>query len=638
MTEKSIAEDNARGLADLSKTVARAASNFRPPEQLTVTQWADKYRRLSPENSAEPGRWKTGRTPYLEEIMDAFTDPRIHRITVVASSQVGKTEAELNMLGYAMDIDPGPIMFVLPNTRPVAETFSKRRVSAMIRDTPRLRKKVADAKGRDGNNTIFNKTYPGGMLTITGANSPSNLASTPCRYVFGDERDRWPRSAGAEGDPWGLVKARTITFYNYKMVEVSTPTIKGCSVIEESFLEGSQEYWSTECPHCHEYSFIRFGNIRFKHTKTVKNGKNQYTVEEIEYVCPVCGCISSEKEIRRQPKKWIAKNPEAYKRGHRSFWINAFSSPWLSWEELILRYLAADGDPEELKTVYNTLFGELWEDRTGLLDEDGLLARREEYEAELPDGVLCLTCGVDTQNNRLEYEVVGYGYHRENWGIEKGVIMGKPDEDETWERLDGVIDRVWKFKNGRGLKTSITFVDSGGNYTQEVYAQCKKRFHKKVFAIKGANRENTPYISIPKLVNILDEEKRVIGKTWLYYIGVDAGKEKIMSGLEVQQPGSRYSHFPLDEERGYDYNFASGLLSEVLSFNGRRWEWKKIPGHERNEALDCRNYANAAFKALNPNLEAIEQKLKEEVPKKKTKMVKKRQPKRNASSLLEEEW
>ena len=212
-------------LDNLLKTISRAVINFRPPEQLTVAQWADKYRWLSSENSAESGRWKTSRTPYLEEIMNAFTDPKVHRLAVAASSQVGKTELELNMLGYAIDIDPGPIMFVMPNTKPVAEEFSKRRVSAMIRDTPRLRKKVADVKSRNGNNTIFTKAYPGGMLTITGANSPSNLASTPCRYVFGDERDRWPKSAGTEGDPWGLVEARTTTFYNYKMVEVSTPTI-----------------------------------------------------------------------------------------------------------------------------------------------------------------------------------------------------------------------------------------------------------------------------------------------------------------------------------------------------------------------------------------------------------------------------
>ena len=628
--------DEIENLSNLIKTFAKAVSNFRPPEQLTVTEWADKYRRLSRENSAEAGRWKTSRTPYLEEIMNAFTDPKVHRIAVAASSQVGKTEVELNMLGYAIDIDPGAIMFILPNSKPVAEEFSKRRVSAMIRDTPRLRRKVADVKSRNGNNTIFNKTYPGGMLTITGANSPANLASTPCRYVFGDERDRWPKSSGTEGDPWGLVEARTITFYNYKMVEVSTPTIKGFSTIEDSFNSGTQEYWCVECPHCHEYNFVKFGNIVYDYTSTVKNGKKQYTITRIEYVCPVCGCISTESEIRKQPKKWVAENPDAYKKGVRSFWINAFSSPWVQWEKLILQYLEADNDPNKLQTVYNTKFGQLWEHRTGTVDEDTLLKRREEYDAELPDGVLYLTCGVDTQKNRLEYEVVGYGFFKENWGIKKGFLMGKPDEDEVWEKLDGIIDRLWKFKNGRGIKVSVTFVDSGGGYTQEVYSQCKRRAGKNVFAIKGANREGTPYTSPPRLVKIFDKDRNVIGKTWLYYLGVDAGKEKIISGLEIQQPGRRYSHFPLDEERGYDYDFARSFLSEQLIPEGNRLVWKKIPGHERNEAFDCRNYANAASEILNPNLEKLAERIRNpEMEEKKKKKVK-RQPARRASSLFDD--
>lgn len=638
MTGKTMKTVETEELRALKKTIKKAVANFKPPEQLTVTQWANKYRKLSGENSAESGRWKTNRTPYLEEIMNAFTDPKVHRIVLVASSQVGKTEMELNMLGYAIDIDPGPIMFVLPNTKPVAEEFSKRRVSAMIRDTPRLRRKVADVKSRNGNNTIFNKSYPGGMLTITGANSPSNLASTPCRYVFGDERDRWPKSAGTEGDPWGLVEARTTTFYNYKMVEVSTPTIKGNSAIEDSFNTGTQEYWSTACPHCHEYNYIIFENINFEYEVTVKNGKKQFKVTKIEYICPICGCISAESEMRKQPKKWIAKNPDAYQNGVRSFWINAFSSPWVQWKKLILQFLEADGDPEKLKTVFNTKFGKLWEHRTGSVDEDALLNRREEYNAELPEGVLCLTCGVDTQDNRLEYEVVGYGYHKENWGIEKGIIMGKPDEEDVWERLDGIIDKVWKFKNGKGLKISLTFVDSGGHYTQEVYTQCAKRLTKKVFAIKGANKEGVPYVAPPKQVNIHDKQKNVIGKAWLYYIGVDAGKEKIMYGLEVQQPGKRYSHFPLDEEKGYDYNFAKGLLSEEMVYKNKKWVWDKIPGHERNEPLDCRNYANAAFEALNPNLEEIERKLKDITLEKKPERKIKRQPKRRASLFDGEDW
>ena len=282
-------------------------------------------------------------------------------------------------------------MFVVPNTKPIAEDFSKRRIAPMIRDTKSLRDKVADVKSRKSNNTIFNKSYPGGMLTITGANSPSNLASIPCRYVFGDERDRWPKSAGTEGDPWRLVEARTNTFYNYKMIEVSTPTIKGASNIEDAFNTGTQEYWSVQCPHCGEYFFITFNNIRFETEVKKVNGKKQFKVSDINCACTHCGCASTEQTIRKQPKKWIANNPDAYEKGVRSFWINAFVSPWMTWEKIILKFLDAGSDPEKLRTVYNTLFGQLWEDRSCETDEEQLLARRELYHADLPEGVLCLT-------------------------------------------------------------------------------------------------------------------------------------------------------------------------------------------------------------------------------------------------------
>lgn len=621
-------------IKDLNATIKKSVCNFKPPENLTVTEWSNKYRRLSVENSAEPGRWKTSRTPYLEEIMNAFTDPKVHRIAVAASSQVGKTECEMNMLGYAIDIDPGPIMWIMP-TVDNARDFSKRRIAPMIRDTKPLRGKIAKAKSRDGENAVLKKAYPGGMLTMTGSNSPAALSSTPSRYVFGDERDRWAKDAGGEGDPWGLVEARTITFYNYKMVEVSTPTIKGYSAIETAFDTGTQEYWSVQCPHCGEYHFIKFDNIKFEHHSNKINGKKQYIVDKAEYCCPECGCISSESQIRHQPKKWIAKNPDAYKNGVRSFWINAFSSPWMSWKTLVLRFLEAKDDPEKLKTVYNTLFGELWEDRGGLEDEDEMLARREPYDAELPDGVLCLTCGVDTQGNRFEYEVVGYGRFGENWGIERGIIMGDPEDEETWERLDGVIDRTYQYKNGSRLKISLTFIDSGGNRTQDVYEQCNRRKNKRVFAIKGKGGEGVPFTSPPSKVNIVRDDN-IVGKAWLYNIGTDAGKEHIMSGLKVkrkegEEVNPRYSHFPLDEARGYDSLFFSGLLSEKMVYSEGKWKWKVLPGHKRNEALDCRNYANAAFRVLKPNMDALYRRQKGIKVEEEKKPIRKKQQRRRVA-------
>ena len=636
-------------IKDLNRTLKSALLNFKPPEQITVKEWADKYRRLSPENSAEPGRWRTDRTPYLEEIMDAFTDPKVRRIAVAASSQVGKTEMEMNMLGYAIDIDPGPIMWVTP-TQDNAEDFSKRRIAPMIRDTRPLKRKIEPSKSRSRDNTVLKKKYPGGMLTMTGSNSPANLASTPCRYVFGDELDRWTKDAGGEGDPWALLEARTTTFFNHKMVQVSTPTIKGRSTIETAFLIGTQEYWSAECPHCGEYHFVKFDNIHFEHEVRVVGGKKQFDIKKINFCCPNCGCLSSEKEIKKAPHKWIAQNPDAYKNGIRSFWINAFSSPWMDWYKIVLRFLEADGDPEKLKTVFNTLLGELFEDRGELLTEDQMMNNREYYKAELPDGVLCLTCGVDTQDNRLEYEVVGHGYFGEEWGIEKGIILGKPDEEDkpelesVWSRLDRVIDKEWTYENGKKLKISLTFVDSGGHYTQEVYEQCAKRLGKRVFAVKGKGGEGIPYISPPSKVKIVKEDakgrKVVTGKAYLYIIGVDSGKEKIMSSLKVQEPGARYYHFPKQEEKGYDSNYFKGLLSEKMTYKNRKWQWEKLPGHERNEPLDMRNYANAAFQILNPNLEHIEKMLK--TPSKELEIIKKKPKKQikkqKKNQLRNDDW
>lgn len=604
----------------VDKTVSKAFSNFRPPEDLTVSQWAERYRVLSRESSAEAGPWNNDRTPYLVGVMDAFTDPAVDHITMVASSQVGKSELELNIIGYIIDQDPGSVLYIQPNIDD-AKKFSKLRIAPMLRDSHRLRSKVSDIKSRDSGNTTLQKSFPGGMLTIVGSNSPSALASTPARYIIGDERDRWALSAGTEGDPWKLAEARTTTYYNAKKVDVSTPTDKETSPIAKSFDDGTQEYWCRRCPHCGEWHDIVFNDIKFDF-ETVKAGrKKDYIVKSVLWCCPSCGCLSTEEEMRRQPAKWIANNPAATRKGHRSFWLNAFSSPWTSWAKIVYEFLSAKDDPQKLKVVYNTKLGQLWEERGDLDDEDTFLARREEYGTradgtpiDLPEGVLVLTCGVDTQDDRLEYEVVGWGHFEESWGIKKGIIMGDPNDDYVWERLDEVIDKTYKFANGRGLNISITCVDSGGHKTQSVYRHCRDRLSKRVFAIKGQGGEGIPYTKPPSKVKIMVNGK-AIGQTWLYALGVDAGKADIIKGaLRVQEPGPKYCHFPKGTERGYDLAFFNGLLSERLVMRterGRtRWLWEKIPGHERNEALDCRNYARAGFRIIDPDMDAIEQRLK----------------------------
>ena len=336
------------------------------------------------------------------------------------------------------------------------------------------------------------------------------------------------------------------------------------------------------------------------------------------YPCPGCGCISTEAEMKRAPAKWIAENPEAYGQGTRSFWLNAFVSQWASWESIVLKYLNALGSTKKMQVVFNTCFGEPWEDRGDIEDEDSLLARREDYgkdkngePVELPPGVLVLTAGVDTQDDRMEYEIVGHGFFGETWGIEKGIVMGRPDDDATWNKLDEVVfDRVMRFENGVGLRVSMSFVDEGGHFTQSVRAQCNARISKKVFCIKGMPGQDKPYISPPKKQKIFVNQIAV-GTCWQYQLGVDSGKEIIMDNLRVQTPGQKYCHFPKRDDYGSAY-FA-GLLSETKVYDPNKkqpWSWKKIPGHERNEPLDCRNYALAAFKALPKNLDEIDRQIK----------------------------
>ena len=606
-----------RGAARLNKAIRKVLAGMTPPDDLTVTQWAEAKRRLSAESAAEPGPWRTERTPYLREPMDAFTDPKVRHIVMVAASQVGKSEFLNNCIGYIIDEDPGSILFIHPTTID-AQEYSKLRIAPMLRDSPALRQKIAAPKSRDSHNTILQKAYPGGILTMCGSTEAHALASKPIRYVFGDERDRWATSAGNEGDPWDLAMARQTTFYNAKAVEVSTTTIKNASAIEAAYYTGTMERWNSKCPHCGEYHEIRWSDIRFEYDEIIVSHKKTYKVKKVYYTCPGCGCISTEAEMKRAPAKWIAENPEAYGQGTRSFWLNAFVSQWASWESIVLKYLNALGSTKKMQVVFNTCFGEPWEDRGDIEDEDSLLARREDYgkdkngePVELPPGVLVLTAGVDTQDDRMEYEIVGHGFFGETWGIEKGIVMGRPDDDATWNKLDEVVfDRVMRFENGVGLRVSMSFVDEGGHFTQSVRAQCNARISKKVFCIKGMPGQDKPYISPPKKQKIFVNQIAV-GTCWQYQLGVDSGKEIIMDNLRVQTPGQKYCHFPKRDDYGSAY-FA-GLLSETKVYDPNKkqpWSWKKIPGHERNEPLDCRNYALAAFKALPKNLDEIDRQIK----------------------------
>ena len=581
---------------------------FRPPRRRTVSQWADENRILVSDSSSEAGRWRTDRAPYQREIMDAFTDPKIYEIDVMASAQVGKSEIQLNMIGEAVDEDPGPMMYVQP-TKEMAEDYSKRRIAPMISACPTLREKFYAAKGKDSNNTISMKLFPGGSLAIIGANSPTDLASKPIRYLLCDEIDRFPDSAGTEGDPIALAERRTETFrHNRKIVKCSTPTIKGKSKIEKAFMKGTQEEWRTECPQCKSFSFIRFDDIRFDREEfRDEDGKKDWIVTNARWRCPVCQREIPEAEAKRLPAKWFARNPKALANGIRSFRLSAFMSPWSDWRDIALSFLHAKDDPQLLQVFHNTMLGESWELRESNSEPQQLYGRREHYNAQVPTGVLVMTMGVDTQDNRLEYEIVGWDRDEQSWGIQRGIIPGRPDAPGVWEEIDNLLEQEWEMANGMTLRISATFVDSGGHFTSDVYRQCARREMRRVFAIKGEPGDGKAYVRLMK-------KEKDAPKGTRFMIAVDSGKEAILYGAGVEEPGARFMHFPVGDDRGYDLEFFRGLLSEKQMLVRRRGQnvitWEKI--HERNEPLDCRNYARAAYKFFHWDFTKVEKILRGE--------------------------
>ena len=572
---------------------------LKPPPDLTLSEWADKFRRLAAGTTAEPGRWKTAKAPYQREIMDAITDISIKKVVIMSAAQVGKTDAMvLNPIGYYIHYDPSPIMVIQP-TIDMAEKFSKEKLSPMLRSTPVLAERIDD-KSRSSGNTITHKIFPGGFVTIAGANSPTGLRSHTVRILLADEIDGYPASAGAEGDPLLLAAKRQTTYWNKKQVDISTPTIKGASRIEIEYENSSRGEWNTPCPCCGESQPLVWGNVIYD--------KND--LSEIRYACEKCGVISSEAEWKEHyaEGKFVHEDPENPVKG---FHLNTLASTLTTWKEVVEKFIEANeelkkGNVQMMKVWTNTEMGQTWEEDGESVDDDELLKRREYYSCEVPEDVLYLTAGVDTQDDRFEIDVVGWGPDYENWGIKYAVIYGDLHGDKVWEELDTFLAQTFTKEDGTKLKIVCTCIDSGGHFTNKVYKFCKKRFARKVFAIKGSNDSAAAYIQKPSKSNR--------EQAYLFTIGVDTGKSWLMDRLKLETPGPGYCHFPLEAGKGYDEKYFKGLTSEkkVLRYKMGRpyfaWELKDRGEHKRNEALDCRNYATAAIEITQLPLKKPEEK------------------------------
>jgi len=560
---------------------------LQPPPKLTVSKWADNYRVLSPEASSETGRFETARAMYQQEIMDCISDPTIEEVIFMSGSQIGKTEILLNAIGYYIAYDASPILMIQP-TIEMARGWSQDRLAPMLRDSPILMDKVADVKSRDSGNTVLHKQFDGGHISIVGANSPSGLASRPIKIVLCDEVDRYPPSAGTEGDPVSLAKRRSATFWDRKIIMTSTPTTKGASRIESAYDVSDQRQYHVPCKDCNTEQVLKWSQVTWEENQP----------ETAHYVCEDCGsCWDDSDRLKAISRgRWIGR--ETFN-GRAGFHLAGIYSVWTTLEEAVKEFLVAKKLPETLRVFVNTYLGESWEDEGEQLDNADIMKRVEDYGEKYPEQVAIITAGVDVQDDRLELEVIGWGRDEESWSLEYHVIYGDPSSPQLWQQLDEKLSAEYETFDGRKLKITSSCVDSGGHHTQSVYNFCKQRFARRIFAIKGMGGTGKGIVGKPSRNNI--------AKVHLFPIGVDTVKELIYSRLRITELGAGYCHFP----KKYDKEYFSQLTAEKVVTKYHRGfarrEWVKI--RTRNEALDCRVYGIAALTILNVDLNRLADRL-----------------------------
>lgn len=577
----------------LDRIAAGARHTLRPPSKLSISEWAEANLMLSAEDSSEPGRYRCDRASYQRGILDALAEPQCEGVVVMSSAQVGKTLIAKAIIGYFVDQDPSPILMIQP-TLDMAETFSKDRLAPMVRDTPCLRGKIADPKARDSGNTILHKRFAGGHLTIVGANSAAGLASRPIRVLICDEVDRYPPSAGTEGDPVNLGRARTKTFWNRRIVVMSTPGDEDTSRIEPAWLASDQRHFLVPCHACDAMQRLQWSSVTWVDDDPAT----------ARYACSECGSLwdDGERVDALQDGEWIADFPGRTTAG---FHLNELYSPFRKLREIVADFLSAKARPETLRTWVNTSMGETWkrQDEGDKVEAHELTARIESY-TRAPEGVLLITLVIDVQDDRLELEFIGWGEGEESWGIEHKVLRGDVGSEAFWLRADDELGRTFEREDGSVLTVSGCAIDSGGHFTKQVYTWAGKH-RGRVYAVKGIGGAGKPLVEVSKR----PLEQHGIR---LHMVGTDTAKELfLMSRVKLTEPGPGYCHWPAG--CGYPSNYFDQLTAErrvVTYSHGRpvhRWVCKK---GDRNEALDIRVYALALIALLKPRWEALKERTK----------------------------
>ena len=564
-----------------------------PPPNLTVSQWAEAERFLSPETSNAPGPWRNATTPYLVEIMDCFSDPRVEKVVMMTSSRVGKTATFENVLGYFIAQDPCAIGCYFPNADE-AIRFGKKHLDPLLRDTPALAGKVVSAKGNQSGSTTTEKIFPGGTLELLSANSPADLAGRTFRVVLMDEVDRFPANVGGEGDPVALAEKRAETAQvGRKIGLASTPTLAGASLIAREYEASDRRRFYVPCHACGHMQHLQWKQVRWEKEEVEGKGE-RWLHGTARYHCEACDAPWTDAERIRAISRgeWRAEAPF---QGVAGFHLNTLYSPFTTMSRLVRDFERTRNDREKLKAFINTSLGEVWEDRVGQPSSvETLLARREVYPAEVPPGAAILTLGGDAQSSPagLAWEVVGWGKDGESWSIAAGFIEQQPGTPQFEAELDAIRLRHWKRADGTTVQIAACALDTGGHYTDAITAYCMPRRGQRVYPIKGVG--DTPGQRRQVWPTGLVASGKGAGKVWP--VGVQAAKDVALGSLDVATPGPGYCHFPADR----DASWFEQLLAERrvhVKGHGGLTQWQPRPGF-RTEAADCRVYAYVALAAL----------------------------------------
>lgn len=603
---------------------------------MNLVEWADTYRQLSAEASSTPGPWRTSNVEVARGPMMAVTDPRVHTVTVMTSTQLLKTELLNNTAGFFIHQDPAPMLLIQPTAK-LGESWSKDRFDKMRRDTPVLKERVREARSRDSGTTILHKDFDGGHLTIVGANSPVDLSSRPIRVVLSDEVDKYPASAGKEGDPLTLAEERTAAFWNRKMVRACSPTIAGASKIESEYEASDQRKPFMACPHCSTEQVLEWERVRWD--KTAEGG---HLPETARYHCISCdepwqesgrmralrtaGSIKWKQTAtfvccgeEQTPDTWDDEGYSLCKcgkqapfDGHAGFWASKLYSPWGGLSEIVRKWLKAakSKDAELLKTFYNTQLGQPFAISGDAPEWRRLYERRDSYSiGTIPPGGVVLTAGIDVQRDRIEMHVWAWGRGLESWLVDVCVYDGVVADlgNGIWDELERGLKRTWPHASGKRLPITRAAIDTGdGLNTSVVYAWCRKQGKGQVVAIKG-DREKVNAASPvdgPRYMDVTVAGKKIKRGLALYMVSGPVFKSETYRFLRLEKPldedmavGVAYPDGYVHMPQGTTGEWVEQLVAEQLvtekkkttGFSHLRW----VKTRERNEALDCRVYARA---------------------------------------------